>query len=557
MRKQASALAVATLVAIGAIGVSACGSDDKSSSGGGSTSGGEAKKGGSIRIGSVLPDSYDPVLLQTVQGNQALQLIYTGLVTYKHVEGAAGAELIPGLAEALPTISADRKTYTFKLRPNLKYSDGSAVKASDFEHTIKRLLFLGGPFSSFSTVIKGAVEYQKAEQADADISGITADDATGEIKVELTAPDGKFLFAIALVSAAPTPAAKSPFKRSNSMPGLGPYTIDIKNPTREFVLTKTPGFDIPGIANGNIDTITVVKETVTKMTQDVIDNKLDYMTEDPTGGLLPEVKAKYSNRFRMDPNPPNTYWFFMNETLKPFDKLEARQAVNYAIDSRALQRIFGGRLQPSCNFLPPAYARIGYKKIDPCPYGDPAGPPNLAKARELVDKSGYKGMSVTVWGNTKDPRPAIVDYLRDTLNEIGFKAKTKLLDQQVYFGTVGTKKTKAQIGFTDWYQDFPHPADFIEPNLSAKALESTPTFNFQFKSNPKIDAGLKKLGGEADPATVADEWAELDRAIIEDANGAVYGNELASSFFSERMDFENCSGVHPVYRSDWSLFCLK
>jgi peptide/nickel transport system substrate-binding protein len=341
------------------------------------------------------------------------------------------------------------------------------------------------------------------------------------------------------------------------MPGLGPYTIDIKNPTREFVLTKTPGFDILGLSKGNIDTITVVKETVTKMTQDVIDNKLDYMTEDPTGGLLPEVKAKYANRFRMDPNPPNTYWFFMNETLKPFDKLEARQAVNYAIDSRALQRIFGGRLQPTCNFLPPAYARIGYKKIDPCPYGDPAGPPNLAKARELVDKSGYKGMSVTVWGNTKDPRPAIVDYLRDTLNEIGFKAKTKLLDQQVYFGTVGTKKTKAQIGFTDWYQDFPHPADFIEPNLSAKALESAPTFNFQFKSNPKIDAGLKKLGGEADPATVADQWAELDRAIIEDANGAVYGNELASSFFSERMDFENCSGVHPVYRSDWSLFCLK
>src|SRR5918998_1440299 len=95
----------------------------------------------------------------------------------------------------------------------------------------------------------------------------------------------------------PTPAAKSPFKRSNSMPGLGPYTIDIKNPTREFVLTKTPGFDIPGLAKGNIDTITVVKGTVTKMTQDVIDNKLDYMTEDPTGGLLPEVKAKYANRF--------------------------------------------------------------------------------------------------------------------------------------------------------------------------------------------------------------------------------------------------------------------
>jgi peptide/nickel transport system substrate-binding protein len=558
MRKQPIALAVVILVAVGAIGVSACGNSNKSG-GGGSTSapGGQAKKGGSIRIGSVLPDSYDPVLLQSVQGNQPLQLVYTGLLTYKHVEGPAGSELVPGLAEALPTISPDRKTYTFKLRPNLKYSDGSAVKASDFEHTIKRLQYLGGPFASFSSVIKGVAEYQKAKKPDADISGITSDEAAREIKVQLTEPDGRFLYAIALVSGAPAPAAKAPFRRSNSIPGIGPYTIDVKNPTREFVLTKTPGFNIPGIPAGNLDTITVTKSTVTKMTQDVIDNKLDFMTEDPTGGLLPEVKTKYANRFRMDPNPPNTYWFFMNETTKPFDKLAVRQAVNYAIDSRALQRIFGGRLAPTCNFLPPAYARVGYKKIDPCPYGDPAGPPNLAKARELVDKSGYKGMSVTVWGNTKDPRPAIVDYLRDTLNEIGFKAKTKLLEQQVYFGTIGTKKTRAQIGFTDWYQDFPHPADFFEPNLSAKALESSPTFNFQFKSNPKIDAGLKKLGGEADPATVADQWAELDRAVVDDANAAIYGNELSSSFFSERMDFENCAGVHVVYKNDWSLFCLK
>lgn len=555
MRKQASALAVAALVALGAIGISACG-DDKSSSGGG-TGGGEAKKGGAIRIGSVLPDSYDPVLVQTVQGNQPLQLVYTGLVTYKHAEGPAGSEIVPGLAEALPTISADRKTYTFKLRPNLKYSDGSPVKASDFEHTMKRLHFLGGPFASFSSGIKGVEEYQKAKKADADISGITADDATGEIKVELTQADGKFLFAIALISAAPTPAEKSPFKKSNSIPGLGPYTIDIKNPTREFVLKKTPGFNIPGLATGNIDTITVTKSTVTKMTQDVIDNKLDFMTEDPTGGLLPEVKAKYTNRFRMDANPPNTYWFFMNETTKPFDKLEARQAVNYAIDSRALQRIFGGRLEPTCNFLPPSYSRIGYKKIDPCPYGDPAGPPDLEKAKQLVKQSGYEGMSVTVWTNNKDPRPAIGDYLRDTLNEIGFKAKTKILDQQVYFGTIGTAKTKAQIGFTDWYQDFPHPGDFFEPNLSGKALESSPTFNFQFESNPKIDEGLEKLSGEADPATVADQWAELDRAVVEDANAAIYGNELSTSFFSERMDVENCAGVHVVYKNDWSLFCLK
>jgi peptide/nickel transport system substrate-binding protein len=554
MKKLGNALAIAAVAAAG-VGVAACGSSNDSGSKSGATGG---KTGGSITIGSVLPDAYDPVLSQTVQANQALQLVYTGLVTYKHTSGAAGNDLIPGLAEAMPTISADRKTYTFKLRPGLKYSDGSPVVASDFEHTIKRLLYLGGPFSSFSTVIAGAEAYQNAKKAGGDISGITSDDKTGEITVKLTQPDSKFLFAMALISAAPTPAAKSPFKVASdgSVPGAGPYTISVQNPTRQFTLTKNARFDVPTIPKPKLDTIKVVKETVPKMTQDVINNKLDFMTEDPAGDDLPLVKAKYSSRFRMDPNPPNTYWFFMNETQKPFDKLEVRQAVNYAIDSRALQRIFGGRLQPSCNFLPPGYAGNGYVKIDPCPYGDPNGPGDLAKARALVDKSGYKGMSVTVWGNTKDPRPAIVDYLRDTLNQIGFKAKTKILEQQVYFGTIGLKKTQAQVGFTDWFSDFPHPADFFEPNLSKKALASSPTFNFEFKSNPVVDQGLAKLNPQ-DPKSVSDEWAKIDRAVVENANVAVYGNELSTTFMSERMDFQNCNAVSPVYKNDWLQFCLK
>ena len=175
----------------------------------------------------------------------------------------------------------------------------------------------------------------------------------------------------------------------------------------------------------------------------------------------------------------------------------------------------------------------------------------------MVKDAGVAGTSVTVWGNNKDPRPQIVEYLRDVMTQIGFKAKTKILDQQVYFGTIGLKKTKAQAGFTDWFSDFPHPADFFEPNLSKKALGSEPTFNFQFKSNPVVDKALKELGPESDPKKVADKWAAIDKSVIENANATVYGNELSTSFFSDRMDFENCSGVSPIYKNDWSLFCLK
>ena len=73
---------------------------------------------------------------------EPLWLVYTPLLTYPHVEGEAGAELIPGLAEDLPEISEDGTTYTLTLRDGLKFSDGTDVKASDFEHTIKRVLNL-------------------------------------------------------------------------------------------------------------------------------------------------------------------------------------------------------------------------------------------------------------------------------------------------------------------------------------------------------------------------------------------------------------------------------
>jgi peptide/nickel transport system substrate-binding protein len=558
MRRVGSVVAAVALTAATGLGVAACGSSNDSSSSSSSSGTGTGKTGGSIRIGSTLPDAYDPVMVQTTQGNEPLQTVYTGLVTYKHESGAGQNDLIPGLAEAMPTVSADGKTYTFKLRQGIKYSDGTPVKASDFEHTQKRLHFLGGPFASFTDVIAGMDEYVKAKKPDADISGITANDQTGEITVNLTKADTKFLFAIALISGAPTPAAKSPMKATNdgSIPGAGPFTITIQNPTRQFTLTKNPSFSVPGIPAPKVDKITAVKETVPKMTQDVINNKLDFMTEDPAGDDLPLVRAKYSDRFRLAPNPPNTYWFFMNETQKPFDNLQVRQAVNYAIDSRALNRIFGGRLQPTCNFLPPGYAGNGYEKIDPCPYGDPNGPGDIAKAKQLVQQSGDAGMDVTVWGNNKDPRPAIVDYLRDLLNQIGFKAKTKILDQQVYFGTIGLKKTKAQIGFTDWFSDFPHPADFFEPNASKAALASSPTFNFQFSSNPAVDAALTKLNPQ-DPKSVATEWAKVDKALIDNADVAVYGNELSTNFFSDRMDIANCNGIGPVYKTDWVQFCLK
>ncbi len=542
---------VALLATTATFGVSACGGDDDEGGGGG------GKGGGTINIGTVGPDSYDPVLFQTVQAVQAMHLVYTPLVVYKSATGNAGTEIIPGLAEEVPEPTKGGKTYTFKLRDGLKYSDGTAVKASDFENTIKRLLKLGSAWSSFYSGIEGASEFQEKGDFKADIPGIETNDRTGEVTINLTEPDTKILFALAEPYASPTPAAKSPAKTltKNPPPGVGPYTLDVVDPSRRYVLRKNPNFDVPGIPKGNFDTINgVVMDSVPRMTQDVISGKLDFMTEDPAGDLLPQVRQKYADRYSEAPNPPNSYYFFLNVTMPPFDKQEAREAVNYAIDSNALVRIFGGRLVPGCTLLPPALT--GFKDFK-CKYGDPKGKPDIEKAKQLVKQAGYEGENVTVWTNNKDPRPAIADYYRDLLNQIGFKAKTKTLDQQVYFEQIGLKRSKAQTGFTDWYQDYPHPGDFLEVLLSTRALDAEVTFNQGFVSDKQFDKRLDELRPE-DPKDVAGDWGDLDEYVVnQKAYIAPYGYEESSSFFSERMDAKDCKGIHPVYKNDWLLFCKK
>jgi peptide/nickel transport system substrate-binding protein len=570
-RPAAVGVAVATALALAACGGSS-GSSSSSGAAASSTSastssstatGGAPKSGGTIKIGTVGPDAYDPQEYQTVQADSALHLVYSGLLDFKDATGQASTQLIPAMAESIPTPTNNGKTYAFQMRPNLHYSDGEAVKASDVVNMVKRNLFLGGPFSSFFDDIVGATDYANAKKQNAPLKGMVADDATGKLTINLIAPDTRILYAFAIANSGVGPASKAVFKNmtGHPFPGDGPYTLQVVNPSPtngEFILKKNPKFDIPTIAKGYVDEIDgMVSTNVNTMTENVINGSLDYMTEDPVGDLLPQVESKYKDRFLIGPGYPNTYYFFLNTTTPPFNNLAARQAVNYAIDSRALERIFGGRLHPTCNLLPPGM--VGYTEINPCPWGDPNGPGDIAKAQQLVKSAGLAGTPVTFWTNSKDPRPAIGAYMASLLNQIGFKANIKTLNQTVYFSTIGNPKTKAQIGFDDWFQDFPHPGDFIGNLLTTEAAKSVPSFNNGFVSDPHIDRQTAALDAQQPPA-VASGWAALDKYINspEEAYVAPYGNEEDTAFYSSRMNVAQCSGYPSlVHRVNWLLLCLK
>ncbi|HEX6228495.1 MAG TPA: ABC transporter substrate-binding protein, partial [Solirubrobacterales bacterium] len=335
---------------------------------------------------------------------------------------------------------------------------------------------------------------------------------------------------------------------------------------REFVMEKNPQFDsdtVPGVPVANVEQITAkIVPNLSQQTQDVIDNRLDYIMDPPAADLKAEVIERFgpdgSENQRFEEFATlSTYFFFMNERTEPFDDQKVREAVNIGIDKPALARLFAGELAPGCSFLPPDMP--GYTEeidLSGCPWGNPNEAPNLERAKRLLREAGAEGAEVTVWGNSDDPTPKVTQAYADQLNQIGFDAEPKIINGAVYFQTIGNQETEAQTGFLNWFADFPHPLNFFFL-LDGDTIQPTNNQNISNTDDPRINEELDELRGESDLTAVTDRWEGLNDHAVESAYLAPYGHTKLTAFVSDRIDFEECVVVHPLYYVDFSRFCLK
>ena len=553
MRKLSRLFAVAASVAVASLGVVACGDDDDDGGGGG----GDGKTGGTIKIThSSFPDFLDPALSYTVDGWEAENLVYPGLVTFPHDKtGTAAAEVVPALAEDLPKVSDDGLKYTFQLRDNLKFSDGSDLTASDFKHSIERILLMDSQGAGLGyTNIKGGEAFLESKEGD--LEGIKVDDQSGKIEITLEEPRGPFLYELAIPFGGVVPE-ETPAKNQtkNPPPGAGAYKIVDANPPRSYSLVKNDNFSesLKGTAvdAGNLDRIDVVVTPENNAVTQVAQGKLDFMVDNPPPDRIGEVQQKYPDRYEQFVTN-SSFYFFLNAEVPPFDNLKARQAANHAIDPDAINRVQGGVLSPAWTTLPPGVPGYQEDHEDLYPY-------DLEKAKQLVEESGTKGMDVTVWANPENPTKQTMEYWTEVLNDIGYNAKIKIVPAETYFTTIGDRSLKVQTGWANWFQDYPHPADFIDILLNPDNVVATGNNNYTYNADDKKLADMiNELNRESElTPEVQERWGEVDKYIQEQAYWGIYGNRKQSTFFSERMDFENCKGEHPLYTHDWHQFCLK
>jgi peptide/nickel transport system substrate-binding protein len=562
--KPGRSVALAAVVAVGlALVVSACGGGG---GGGGSNSTSSSTSGKTFPVLKVVwgtTDYMDPGLSYRLESWQIFQDTYLGLVAKAHVSCLTDncTKIIPAVASAMPTTNAKGTDYKFTLRKGMKYSNGQPVKASDFPASIIRDFKMNSPGIGFFSNIVGSDACEGNPGKCSKIPGIIANDKAGTVEIKLKKPESDFLYVLSIPFSAMVPGSTPQKDTENPPPAAnGPYYISKYNPSRSFTLLRNPNWtkgEVPGIPDGNPDKVLGTMTDDVDQSAQLVQSGQDMYDENllPTSRLA-SLKSKYANQIKFY-TTPSTYYFFMNARMKPFSSLQARQAVNWAIDRNALVKLRGGLGVPTENFLPPSYPQ--YKKINPFPNsGSKAA---MAKAKSLVAASGTKGTHVDLYtiGDVAFDKSA-GEYLQGVLTSLGYKVTIHELSGDNYFTVVGNQKTKAQIGFTDWFEDYPYPSDWFNILQNGELITNVHNNNYgnvNFKDvNAKIDHLDALPPSQALSSSTNAAWAAVDKELMTKyASTAPFLNGILTSFFSSKMDV-GCD-IFTDSQDDMAQMCLK
>jgi peptide/nickel transport system substrate-binding protein len=535
-------LAIVAVVAVAALGPLGCG---------GGNSAGEGGAGRTLRgTYTSFPDHLDPALSFTLEGWTAMQNTYIPLLTYAHAAGEAGTRLIPGLAKSLPKVSDGGRRYTLFLRPNLEYSDGTPVRASDFAYAVERLFRTNSLASSLYTGIVGAEAFAKTKKGG--IPGIRTDDRTGRVVVELAEPSGFFSYMLGLIFAAPVPPdTPNSDQTASPPPATGPYVIVSSHPGRSWEYERNPAWAVnskamPRLPGGHVDRIEMeVVSNPSTQVNEVEQGRSDWMQNPPPPARHAEVERKYGGtQFRSDPMI-SVFYFWMNTQRPPFDDVRVRRAVNYAIDPAALERIYAGTLRRTQQVLPPGMP--GHRPFVLYPH-------DLARAKRLIARADPSDRDITVWTDSVSPNDEAGEYYQQVLETLGFHTKLKIVDPGSYFTLIGNSSTpELDTGWSNWLLDYPHPNDYFQPQLSGSSIASIGNTNWAHFDDPAIDSKITRLAREKfGPRQVAG-YAALDKSVMRQAPWAPFGTLTLGTFVSSAIDLEKVI-VNPIFGQDLTSF---
>ena len=504
-------------------------------------------QGGTLKLlAKAAGGTLDPQVNYTLQYWQLYQATYDGLLGFTKAGGNAAFTVVPDLAENLPKPTNGGKTWVFKLRKGIKFSNGKPLTVNDVVASLQRIFKVKSPTSGgFYAGIVGAQACLKKPAGCTLKGGVIGNAKANTVTINLIAPDPEFKYKLAVPHASIVPASSPPSDAGTKpIPGTGPYYFASYNPNKQLVLKRNPYFKEWSKAAqpaGYPDQIVQSFGLTVEAQITAIENgQADWTLEAPPADRLNEMGTKYARQTHVE--TLTAFWYApMNTNLAPFNNLKARQAVNYAIDRNALVKIFGGTklAAPSCQVLPPGFP--GH--VDYCPYtknpGKTWSAPDLAKAKALVKASGTAGQKVAVLSSDDEVNKAVAVYLQSVLNQLGYKASVKPISGNIFFTYVQNTKNKVQINVQQWYQDYPAASDFLNILFGCDSFHpgSDSSINIAGFCDKKIDVKMKHALKTAleDEAAANKEWTQIDKLVTDAAPMATLFTPKHIDFVSKRV----------------------
>jgi peptide/nickel transport system substrate-binding protein len=504
-------------------------------------------RGGTLKLlAKAAGGTLDPQVNYTLQYWQLYQATYDGLLAFKKAGGSAAFEVVPDLAQSIPTPTNGGKTWVFTLRKGIKFSNGQPVTVKDVVASLQRIFKVKSPTSgSFYAGIVGAKACLAKPASCTLKGGVSANAKANTVTINLIASDPEFKYKLAVPHASIVPASSPPNDAGTKpIPTTGPYYFASYNPNKQLVLKRNPYYkewSKDAAPDGYPDQITQSFGLTVEAQITAIENgQYDWTLESPPADRLNEMGTKYAEQAHVE--TLTAFWYApMNTRLAPFNNLKARQAVNYAIDRNALVKIFGGPklATPSCQVLPPGFP--GH--VDYCPYtknpGKKWSAPDLAKAKQLVKESGTAGQKVAVVSSDDEVNKATAVYLQSVLNSIGYKASVKPISGNIFFTYAQNTKNKVQINVQQWYQDYPAASDFLHVLFGCESFHpgSDSSINIAGFCDKSINAKMHHaLATALTNETAANaEWAKIDKLVTDAAPMATLFTPKHIDFLSKRV----------------------
>jgi peptide/nickel transport system substrate-binding protein len=429
------------------------------------------------------------------------QMVFNMLVRYSD----AGVDVVPDVATNWYG-SPDSTTFTFKLRHDVRFTNGRPVTSADFKYAIERVLDPKNRSKGMEYYrgIVGAADFvaHRAKH----VAGIETPDPY-TIVFHLSAPDPVFVHKLAMPFAAAVPrevAERWGDDFSRHVVGSGPFILKQWIGGQRIVMVKNPDYFVKGLPrlDAVVELIGVNEELEWfKFEAGELDVSTIPIAEFPYVMKTPALRKLTLKNITV-----TTRYLGMNCQMPPFTDVRVRRAFNYAVNKRKLVAILNGRGIVARGVLPPSLPGFS---------GDGDGYPyDPKKARQMLEEAGFPfGYEPEIWMQADRTMMMLGESIQQDLALVGVNVKLKPLAWGPLLEAIRQPKT-APLFMLGWEADFPDPENFLDVLLSRKQWGAN---NDSFYYNPRVDALLAEAAPVADLKRRYELYDQAEKIVIADA----------------------------------------